>query len=66
MPEEELSVEILCDLIQRELENALEDLAVIREKNTQAKRRFPTLKAALANAGHYLRDLETNVDERDS
>jgi hypothetical protein len=41
MPEEELSLEILCDLIQRELQNALEDLAVIREKKSRAKRRFP-------------------------
>ena len=61
MPEEELSIEILCDLIQRELQNSLEDLAVIREKRSQAKRRFPLLKAALANAGHYLKDLETKV-----
>jgi len=38
MPEEELSVEILCDLIQRELENALEDLAVIRQKKSQESR----------------------------
>jgi predicted enzyme involved in methoxymalonyl-ACP biosynthesis len=62
MPEDEqLSIEILCDLIQRELQNSLEDLAVIREKRAQAKRRLPMLKTALANADQYLRDLETKM-----
>ena len=61
MPEEELSIEVLCDLIQRELQNAIEDLAAIQEKKSQERRRFAMLKSALSNAAHYLGDLETKV-----
>ena len=62
MPEDEqLSVDILCNLIQRELQNSLEDLAVVRQKGSQAKRRILLLKAALSNASQYLRDLEAKL-----
>ena len=62
MPEDEqLSVDILCNLIQRELQNSLEDLAVVRQKGPQAKRRILLLKAALSNASQYLRDLEAKL-----
>lgn len=59
--EEELSIEVLCNLIQRELQNSLEDLEKIRERGLQAKRRCPLMKAALGNAGHYLGDLESKL-----
>jgi hypothetical protein len=35
MPEEELSIGVLCELIQRELHHAIEDLAAIQEKKSR-------------------------------
>jgi hypothetical protein len=56
---EELPFEGCCDLIERELRNALEDITYIRENKPEAKRRCFLLRVAQANARHYLLELET-------
>ena len=63
MPEEkeELPFEGCCDLIERELRNALQDITYIRENKPEAKRRCFLLRAALANARHYLLELEPSL-----
>ena len=61
MPEEieRTAFEGCCDLIERELRNALQDITHIRENKPEAKRRCFLLRVALANARHYLLELET-------
>jgi vacuolar-type H+-ATPase subunit E/Vma4 len=64
MPEnekEQISYETYSDLIERELEKALEDIRAMREKKAEAKRRAPLFKAALGSARHYLRELENGL-----
>ena len=53
MPEngkEELPFETYCDLIERELREALEDIAAMRDNQSEAKRRCVLLRATLGNA----------------
>ena len=61
---EELPFEGCCDLIERELRNALQDITYIRENRPEAKRRCFLLRVALANARHYLLELERNLWSR--
>jgi hypothetical protein len=64
MPEngkEELPFQTYCDLIERELREALKDIAAMREDQSEAKRRCMLLKAALGNARYYLRELELSL-----
>jgi len=61
MPEngkEELPFETYCDLIERELHEALKDIAAMRDNHSEAKRRCLLLRSALGNARFYLRELE--------
>jgi hypothetical protein len=56
MPNEEdqMSFEIWCDLLERELKIALEDLEKIRKSDkAQAKNTCHMVRAALGNARHY-------------
>jgi hypothetical protein len=53
--------DVYCDLIERELREALEDIAAMREDQSEAKRRCMLLKAALGNARYYLRELELSL-----
>ena len=58
--QEELPFEGCCDLIERELRNALKDITDIRDNKPEAKRHCFLLRVALANARHYLLELETH------
>ena len=55
MPEEkeELPFETYCDLIERELREALKDIAVMRDNQSEAKRHCVLVRAAFENARYY-------------
>jgi hypothetical protein len=64
MPNEKdpMSFDIWCDLLERELKIALEDLEKIRKTDKdQAKNTCDMLRAALANARHYLREIQDRL-----
>ena len=64
MPEdrkEEQPFETYCDLIERELREALKDIAAIRGNKSEAKRRCLFVRAALGNARYYLLELELSL-----
>jgi hypothetical protein len=64
MPNEEdqMSLDIWCDLLERELEMALEDLEKIRKSDkAQAKITCHMLRAALGNARHYLSEMQDSL-----
>jgi hypothetical protein len=64
MPNEEdqMSFDIWCDGLERELKTALEDLEKIRKAdNAQAKITCLMLRAALGNAQHYLREIQDSL-----
>ena len=64
MPNEEdqMSFEIWCDLLERELKIALEDLEKIRKSDkAQAKNTCHMLRAALGNARHYLSEIQDSL-----
>jgi hypothetical protein len=64
MPEngkEELPFETYCDLIERELREALKDISGMRDNQSEAKRRCLLLRAALGNARYYLLELELSL-----
>jgi hypothetical protein len=63
MPEEkeELPFETYCDLIERELREALKDISGMRDNQSAAKRRCSLLRAALGNARYYLLELELSL-----
>jgi hypothetical protein len=64
MPNEEdqMSFDIWCDLLERELKIALEDLEKIRKSDkTQAKHTCHMLRAALGNARHYLGEIQDSL-----
>jgi hypothetical protein len=66
MPNEEdqTSFDIWCDLLERELKIALEDLAKIRKADkAEAKNTCYMLRAALGNARHYLREIQESHRE---
>jgi hypothetical protein len=53
--------ETFCDLIERELQKALEDITFIRVQKSEARRRCQLLKAAIGTVRHYLRELELSL-----
>ena len=64
MPNEEdqMSFDIWCDLLERELKIALEDLEKIRKSDkAEAKNTCHMLRAALANARHYLSEIQDSL-----
>jgi hypothetical protein len=64
MPNEEdqMSFDIWCDLLERELKIALEDLEKIRKsERAQAKNTCLMLRAALGNARHYLSEIQNSL-----
>ena len=63
MPEEkeELPFERYCDLIERELHEALKDIAAMRENQSEAKRHCVLVRAALENARYYLLELKLSL-----
>jgi hypothetical protein len=64
MPEDrkgEQPFETYCDLIERELREALKDIAAMRDNQSEAKRRCVLLRAALGNARYYLLELELSL-----
>ena len=64
MPNEEdkMSLDIWCDLLERELKMALEDLEKIRKSDkAQAKNTCYMLRAALGNARHYLTEIQDSL-----
>jgi hypothetical protein len=55
-------IEIWCDLLERELKIALEDLEKIRKSDkAQAKNTCHMLRAALGNARHYLSEIQDSL-----
>jgi hypothetical protein len=54
-----------CDLLEKELKSALDDLAEIREAKLPSEKRNIgiRLRAALGNARHYLTDLVEGLKE---
>lgn len=64
MPNEEdqMSLDIWCDLLERELKMALENLEKIRKSDkAQAKNTCYMLRAALGNARHYLTEIQDSL-----
>ena len=64
MPNEEdqMSFDLWCDLLERELKIALEDLEKIRKADkAQAKNTSHMLRAALGNARHYLSEIQASL-----
>jgi hypothetical protein len=64
MPNEEgqMSFDIWCDLLERELKIALDDLEKIRKSDkAQAKNTCPMLRAALGNARRYLSEIQDGL-----
>lgn len=58
-------VAVYCDLIERELNKALEDVVSIRANETRklkVKSSCLLLRAALGNARHYLKELEQSLE----
>ena len=63
MPEEkeELPFETYCDLIERELREALKDIAAMRDNQSEVKRHCVLVRAALENARYYLLELKLSL-----
>ncbi|MBV9300352.1 MAG: hypothetical protein JO066_15420 [Verrucomicrobia bacterium] len=64
MPPEEgqMSLDVWCNLLERELKTALEQLEKIRKADKhQAKNTCHMLGAALAGARHYLREIQESL-----
>ena len=64
MPNEEdkMSLDIWCDLLERELKMALEDLEKIRKSDkAEAKNACYMLRAALGNARLYLTEIQDSL-----
>jgi hypothetical protein len=60
-PEDDVPFEVYCDLIERQLRSALEDVEFIRNNPDKSKDRCHMLRASLANARHYLLDFEQSL-----
>ena len=57
-----MSFDLWCDLLERELKIALEDLEKIRKSDkAQAKNTSHMLRAALGNARHYLSEIQDGL-----
>ena len=67
MPKEEdqeMSFDIWCDLLERELKIALEDVVKIRQADkAEVKDVCYMVRAALVNARHYLREIQDSYRE---
>jgi hypothetical protein len=63
--EEEISLEIWCGLLEKELKAALDDLAAIRKTKLPSEKRNIgiMLRAALGNARYYLSELVDGLKE---
>jgi hypothetical protein len=63
--EDEIPLGIWCDLLEKELKNALDDLAKIRKAKSPSEKRDVVimLRAALGNARHYLSELVDSLKE---
>ena len=60
--EDQMSLDLWCDLLERELKMALEDLEKIRKSDkAQAKNTSHMLRAALGNARHYLSEIQDSL-----
>ena len=57
-----MPIEMWCDLLERELKIALEDLEKVRKSDkAQAKNTCHMLRAALGNARHYLSEIQDSL-----
>ena len=57
-----MPIEIWCDLLERELKIALEDLEKVRKSDkAQAKNTCHMLRVALGNARHYLSEIQDSL-----
>ena len=63
--EDEIPLGIWCDLLEKELKAALDDLAKIRKAKSPSEKRNIgiMLRAALGNARHYLSELVDSLKE---
>ena len=63
--EDEIPLVTWCDLLEKELKSALDDLARIRKAKSPSERRNIgiMLRAALGNARHYLSELVDSLKE---
>ena len=63
--EGEIPLGIWCDLLEKELKAALDDLAKIRKAKSPSEKRDIgiMLRAALGNARHYLSELVDSLKE---
>jgi hypothetical protein len=62
--EEKMSFDVWCDLLEKELKTALEDLAKIRKADkAEATYICYMLRAALSNARHYLQEIQDSQKE---
>ena len=63
--EDEIPLGIWCDLLEKELKAALDDLAKIRKAKSPSEKRDIgiMLRAALGNARHYLSELVDSLKE---
>jgi hypothetical protein len=62
--EDEIPLRIWCDLLEKELKAALDDLAKIRKAKSPSKKRYRhNALATLGNARNYLNELVDNLKE---
>jgi hypothetical protein len=63
--EDEIPLVTWCDLLEKELKSALDDLAKIRKAKSPSEKRDIgiLLRAALGNARHYLSELVDSLKE---
>jgi hypothetical protein len=63
--ENKIPLGIWCDLLEKELKAALDDLAKIRKAKSRSEKRniAMMLRAALGNARHYLNELVDSLKE---
>jgi hypothetical protein len=63
--EDEIPLGIWCDLLEKELRAALDELAKIRQAKSPSEKRNigMMLRAALGNARHYLNELADSLKE---
>jgi hypothetical protein len=63
--EDEIPLGIWCDLLEKELKTALNDLAKIRKAKSPSEKRDIgiMLRAALGNARHYVSELVDSLKE---
>jgi hypothetical protein len=62
---DEIPLGMWCDLLEKELKTALDDLAKIRKAKSPSEKRDIgiMLRAALGNARHYLNELVDSLKE---